>query len=122
MCDSIIYYLNRHAPQPVDQGVRSSYLMSAPAMKHPGFVDMRTALLTASLAQISFIISAISFCIWTDSVLTCEMSILVTAHLQISEERLHGQQNATNTHLGVGVVDSYHSNIALDFIVNLSSG
>lgn len=86
MCDSIIFHSDRHAPQPGYHGVRSSYLMSAPAMKHPGFVDMRTALLTSLLAQISFIISVNSFCIWTDSVLTCEMSILITALLQISEK------------------------------------
>lgn len=51
----------------------TSYLMSAPAMKHPGLEEMRTALRTALLAHNSFITSVISFCIWIDSVLTWEV-------------------------------------------------
>lgn len=90
-------------------------MISAPAMKHPGFVDMRTALLTSLLAQNLFNTSVTSFCIWTDSVLTCEMTIMITSHLHIGKI-------VTNTNLGVGVIDSNHSNIALDFIVNMSLG
>lgn len=44
--------------------------MSAPAIKHPGLAEMRTALVTALFAHTSFITSVISFCIWMDSVLT----------------------------------------------------
>lgn len=61
-----------------------SYLISAPAMKHPGFEEMSTALLTSLLAHTSCITSPISFCIWMDSVLTCreeKMTIRSTLHL-----------------------------------------
>lgn len=56
--------LPRAAPRP------QTHSMSAPAMKEPGFEEMRTALLTASLAQISFITSVNSAFSCLDRVFT----------------------------------------------------
>lgn len=67
-----------------------SYLISAPAMKHPGFEEMRTTLLTALFSQTSFITSVISFCIWIDSVLTCKVKYpsRFTSHWHHSEVKV----------------------------------
>lgn len=56
--------LPRAAPRP------QTHSISAPAMKQPGFEEMRTALLTASLAQISFITSVNSAFSCLDRVFT----------------------------------------------------
>lgn len=90
--------------------------MSAPAIKHPGFEEMRTALLTALFAHTSSITSVISFCIWMDSVLTWRVKVSVTPTHTWLVKVFH------KSHLGVWGVHPHHRNVILDFVVHVGSG
>lgn len=114
--------------------VRVWYLMSAPAMKHPGFLEMRTALFTAEFPQISLITSVISACICFDRVFTCThvmhkkpRRVAIVQHLFVNGNVIFTkfitweELRYKITNLWVWIIDSHDSDTVFDLITDMSA-